>query len=599
MLPKADHCSFKSLNFVVKCTNVKKRGKYKMLQSVKISELPSADTLTEDDLIVVDQPDDTKKATLFQVFSHLEDVVGQSTLAALAQPDGASKSYSKNAPVSLLLRRNIFEYMTEADRNTISATVGVEVVVDYALQAAIDDGVMGLYFPPVPGVYVFGQSLVTLPVGFSFEGKSRRTYTAYSDASFNNVGTVFRLFNGASAIFKLTSRHTFRSVVFDGRNKSVPLMRGDDQTQWCRFYDCGIHRWSVGIGNSSPNGYSATLIVSGGTISSNKVGVRNVIDSLFLGATINANEENGVELMSGANNNAFIGVRNEWNNGDNYYGYGCKRILIQGELIDRAGKRAVAAVGGAQFILSGVAVQRSGRLATEGSVDDAHYYIEGDTSSIIETAVHTTTGVNDDGSGRQSPTYILSTGGSSSDGKSFIASASNLSGYAGTSWLRSGYVKGLSVLGCSGVDDVKNFGFRRIDDGVQYLGDISELSLSGAGNTATLTFQTTSQAFPRYSTGLLVRTLEFRVRNNTNTGAVAYYSVNLIISREQASAALAVDTASVRTFSTLGSGTWGISSASPTGVSLAFAISGDGTTLTVTLTAIDSASRRINARLRT
>ncbi|WPJ55829.1 hypothetical protein RCIP0097_00021 [Klebsiella phage RCIP0097] len=539
------------------------------------------------------------ETTREQIQQIIDNAGDQSTLVVLAQPDGASKSYSKNAPVSLLLRRNIFEYMTEADRNTISATVGVEVVVDYALQAAIDDGVMGLYFPPVPGVYVFGQSLVTLPVGFSFEGKSRRTYTAYSDASFNNVGTVFRLFNGASAIFKLTSRHTFRSVVFDGRNKSVPLMRGDDQTQWCRFYDCGIHRWGVGLGNSSPNGYSATLIVSGGTISSNKVGVRNVIDSLFLGVTINANEENGVELMSGASNNAFIGVRNEWNNGDNYYGYGCKRILIQGELIDRAGKRAVAAVGGAQFILSGVAVQRSGRLATEGSVDDAHYYIEGDGSSIIETAVHTTTGANDDGSGRQSPTYILATGGSSSDGKSFIASASNLSGYAGTSWLRSGYVKGLSVLGCSGVDDVKNFGFRRIDDGVQYLGDsVPSLSLSGAGSTATLTFKTTEKTLLRYSTDFLVRTLEIRARNNTNTGAVAYYSVNLIISREQASAALAVDTASVRTFATLGSGTWGIASASPTGVSLDFAISADGATLTVTLTAIDSASRLINARLR-
>ena len=46
-----------------------------MLQSVKISELPSADTLTEDDLIVVDQPDETKKATLFQVLNHLEDSV--------------------------------------------------------------------------------------------------------------------------------------------------------------------------------------------------------------------------------------------------------------------------------------------------------------------------------------------------------------------------------------------------------------------------------------------------------------------------------------------------------------------------------------------
>ncbi|MGQ3813142.1 hypothetical protein ACUBKK_02915 [Klebsiella quasipneumoniae subsp. similipneumoniae] len=502
------------------------------------------------------------------------------------------------ASVRDVVRANILSYMSKKDQLAIKGGVGTEVVVDYALRAAIDDGVTVLECPPVPGIYVFGQSLVTLPIGFSFEGKSRRTYTATSDASFNNVGTVFRLFNGASAIFKLTSRHTFRSVVFDGRNKSVPLMRGDDQTQWCRFYDCGIHRWSVGIGNSSPNGYSATLIVSGGTISSNKVGVRNVIDSLFLGATINANEENGVELMSGANNNAFIGVRNEWNNGDNYYGYGCKRILIQGELIDRAGKRAVAAVGGAQFILSGVAVQRSGRLATEGSVDDAHYYIEGDTSSIIETAVHTTTGVNDDGSGRQSPTHILATGGSSSDGKSFIASASNLSGYAGTSWLRSGYVKGLSVIGCTGVEDVKNFGLRRIEDGVQYLGDVSRLSLSGSGNTATLTFQTTAQTLSRYATEFLVRTLEFRVRNNTNAGAVAYYSVNLIIYREQASAALAVDTASVRTLSTLGSGTWGIASASPTGVSLAFAISGDGTTLTVTLTAIDSASRIINARLR-
>ncbi|WP_227533014.1 hypothetical protein [Klebsiella pneumoniae] len=532
-------------------------------------------------------------------FVLMDDDTLRQNLSSSEAALGAALVNIGQASVRDIMRANIFSYMTKADQLAIKGAVGTEVALDYALQAAINNGVTILECPPVPGIYVFGQSLITLPIGFSFEGKSRRTYTATSDASFNNVGTVFRLFNGASAIFKLTSRHTFRQVVFDGRNKSVRFMQGNDQTQWCRFYDCGIHRWSVGIGNSSPNGYSATLIVSGGTISSNTIGVRNVIDSLFLGATINANEENGVELMTGANNNSFIGVRNEWNNGDNYYGYGCKRILIQGELIDRAGKRAVAAVGGAQFTLSGVAVQRSGRLATEGTAEDAHYYVEGDTSSIIETAVHTTTGANDDGSGRQSPSYILATGGSSSDAKSFIASASNLSGYTGTSWLRSGVVATLSVLGCSGVEDVKNFGFRRISDGVQYLGDaVSALSLSGAGNTATLTFKTTAQAFSRYSSELLVRNLEIRARNNTSTGSVAYYSVNLIISREYASAAIAVDTASVRTFATASGGTWGITSASPTGVSLAFAISEDGTTLTVTLTAIDSASRIINARLR-
>lgn len=157
----------------------------------------------------------------------------------------------------------------------------------------------------------------------------------------------------------------------------------------------------------------------------------------------------------------------------------------------------------------------------------------------------------------------------------------------------------LSVIGCSGVEDVKNFGLRRISNGVQYLGDtVSGLGLSGAGNTATMVFTTTSQDFSRYSSEFIVRTLEITARNNTSSGSVARYSVDLIISREQASAAVAIDTTTVKTMVTLSGGTWGIASASPTGVSLQFAISADGKTLTVTLTAIDSASRTISAKLR-
>lgn len=531
-------------------------------------------------------------------WSNIGDAALRSNLGSSESDLGGALVNIGQATVRDVVRANILSYMSKTDQLAIKGVVGTEVVVDYALRAAIDDGVTFLECPPVPGIYVFGKNLVTLPVGFSFEGKSRKMTTTNSDSSFNNVGTVFRLFKGAPTLFKLTARHTFRQVVFDGRDKSVRLTQGDDQTQYCRFIDCGIHRWSVGIGQSSPNGYTATLLVSGGTISSNYIGVKNVIDSAFLGVAIGSNDSHGVQLLTGSNNNSFVGGRNEWNGDCAYYGYGCKRILIQGDLLDRSGKNAVAAVAGAQFILSDVAVQRSGRLATEGSVDDAHFYIEGDTSSIIQTAVFTTTGANDDGSGRVSPTYLLATGGGASNSKSFIASASNLSGYSGTSWLRSGAVKTLSVIGCDGVEDVKNFGLRRISDGVQYLGEMSSLSLSGAGNTATLTFKTTAQAFSRYSSELLVRTLEIRARNNTSTGSVAYYSVNLIISREQAAADIAVDTASVRTFATRSGGTWGIASASPTGVSLAFAVSEDGTTLTVTLTAIDSASRTISARLR-
>ncbi len=528
--------------------------------------------------------------------------------AALRSNLGSSESYLGGALVNIgqatvrdVVRANIFSYMTKADQLAIKGTVGTEVVVDYALQAAIDDGVMELHFPPVKGIYVLGASPVTLPSGFSITGVSFRPYTAYSNASFNNKGTVLRLASGSPSIFILTNSHRFFNVSFDGRDRSVPFMRGigSDQTQNCQYYRCGFYRWSVGVGGSSSTGYTAGIRVHDCSIASNYIGVRNVIDSLFIGTNINANYNNGVELLAGANNNSFIGVRNEWNDGHNYSGYGCKRILIMGELIDRAGKCAVSAGGGAQFILSGVSVQRSGRLATEGSADDAHFYIEGGTSSITQTAVHTTVGVNDDGSGRLSPSYLLATGGSSSDAKSFIASASNLSGYSGTSWLRSGGVATLSVIGCSGVEDVKNFGLRRISNGVQYLGDaVSGLGLSGAGNTATMVFTTTSQDFSRYSSEFIVRTLEITARNNTSSGSVARYSVDLIISREQASAAVAIDTTTVKTMVTLSGGTWGIASASPTGVSLQFAISADGKTLTVTLTAIDSASRTISAKLR-
>ncbi len=75
-----------------------------MLQSVKISELPSADTLTEDDLIVVDQPDDTKKATLFQVFSTVIDEVENATFDVLSQEDGADKIGFKVNSTNAIMR---------------------------------------------------------------------------------------------------------------------------------------------------------------------------------------------------------------------------------------------------------------------------------------------------------------------------------------------------------------------------------------------------------------------------------------------------------------------------------------------------------------
>lgn len=76
-----------------------------MLQSIKIPELPSAVVLTEDDLIVVEQPDNTKKATIFQIVSKIEDSVEQTTLGILAQPDGSSNVVFQSQSVEEELKK--------------------------------------------------------------------------------------------------------------------------------------------------------------------------------------------------------------------------------------------------------------------------------------------------------------------------------------------------------------------------------------------------------------------------------------------------------------------------------------------------------------
>lgn len=119
-----------------------------MLQSIKISELPSAETLSDDDLVIVDQPDNTKKATLFQVLGQISDSIEGSVLDVLAQPTGASKSgllQGGNVQQSIL-------YITPEQNGAKGATVqddsdALEDAINKAAATSIMSG--GVYTPVV------------------------------------------------------------------------------------------------------------------------------------------------------------------------------------------------------------------------------------------------------------------------------------------------------------------------------------------------------------------------------------------------------------------------------------------------------------------
>lgn len=566
------------------------------MATIKIASLPSVTSIEDTDLLILDQADSTRKMPLKMV----KDSSVDATLTILNAPTGASELYSKNAPVSVLIRRSIFEYLSKEDRENISTTLGLEIVVDYALQAAINDGVMELHFPPVKGIYVLGQTPVTLPTGFAMTGVASKPYTATTNTSFNNRGTVLRLFNGATSLFILTNRHRFFNIIFDGRDKSVNLMKGvgSDQTQYCRFDSCGVYRWLNGFGGSSSSGYTATLQLIGCAIASNYRGIRNLIDSRITDCNINANDTAGVELNAGANNNSFVNVRNEWNGTYNWFCSGGKRNIVIGELCDRAGTNAFAAVNGGQWIVNGVTVQRSGKNAVSGTTDDAHFYIAGAGSVLILNGVYTLVGVNDDGSGNSTPSYILASDSSGTDDKTFIAAGSKLDGYSSTSYIRPGSaIAKTSILGCIGVQDTVNTGFHQIRNGRWHLGDsVRNVTLpAGVGSTVSMTFPAIDSDFAQYSVGFS-RSIEIMGRNGA-TGSESRFFCKMMIKRESATATINPDTQRVESQVDLSGGSWGLSSATPTGVSVAFSISSDASIITVTLTNIDGAARVVSAEL--
>ncbi|MEK0248782.1 hypothetical protein QFI66_011780 [Raoultella sp. BAC10a-01-01] len=322
---------------------------------------------------------------------------------------------------------SILTYLSESKINSLTI-LGSEVDITEELKTIIDKKITKVYLPPQNGIYVLSGNSITLPAGFSIFGDSKKIYNVKSTASFNNAGTVLRLSNNADCLFKMTGNHVFYGVNFDGVNQKQSLMQSNSgRIKNCKFINCGFFRWKVGLGSAK---YVSTLSLFNCIISSNYIGIMNIIDSSVINSIINANHKDGVRLMKGANNNTFIGVRNEWNSETNYYSSGGSQNIITGELIDRAGKNGVVACNGGSWVISGVVVKRSGRNANPDSFDNAHFFIDGSKSSILLSGVKTLTGRDDDGTGNLTPQHTLIIG---NDGAAkVIVGSSDLTGSVST-----------------------------------------------------------------------------------------------------------------------------------------------------------------------
>nr|WP_162630284.1 hypothetical protein [Escherichia coli] len=423
--------------------------------------------------------------------THFVLMDGDTLRQDLGSGEGAMKVYRNASPLARIIRSSIFEYLTEADQQALLTIPGVNVIADYALKKAIADGVMVLDIPWNVGALNFGLDPAMLPLGFQFIGWGcRRPYTIDDDNSFLNCGVVIRVAAGASFPFYSTGRHVFRDIVFDGRDKTTYLFYSPNtatQFNGTRLEGCGFYRFAIGIGWASGGvaRYIGTMKAYFCSISGNGDGVRNLIDSMMFGCTINANDR-GVALTGGANNNFFGGCRNEWNTGDNWYAYQSVENQIFGELCDRAGRGGVVAGAKSSWILNGVNVRRSGANQPVGNDYSANFIIIDD-GKIELSGVRTGVGANDSGDGGTiSPSYNVSALGSG--GGTLQVSGSDMTGFVTSAINQKATTLNKSITGNLRMDDDVNIGMTQVVKGRRIIGSQSSGTLAGsAGATLSLT----------------------------------------------------------------------------------------------------------------
>lgn len=516
--------------------------------------------------------------------------IGDAALRSnLGSSEGTSLIVENEATVAQLLAPSIFKYMTQADIFTMLTTVGADVNIDYALQKAIDKGVMSVVMPWRLGIYNASQA-VSLPSGFCiFAEGSRRIYTAANDAAFNNAGVVIRKAAGASGIFKMTSRHTFKDLIFDGRHKTVGMINADVQPAGLTFINCSSYRWLRGFGRTS--GYVGTLRAINCTANNNYDGFYNSIDSWYLNCVANANDNQGFNFQTGANNNTLTNCTPEWNLKEGVMVYGAKVITITGDKVDRNGAAGLSIKNGGLVHLNGVRFQRNGAAAVAGSPDNCHILMEGDGSTLYATGISSVAGVDDDGGGNLSPQYGIITTGSSTNMKIVIGDG-DMSG-ATVSPIRSIVTAAVRKFrNVIGLPDVSTEGLTQIRDGVPNIGDpILNANLPVHG-TIPFTLKQLFTGRGTYSTPI-TRTIEFQCRNESQGVPESYF---LKVRTSRVTAADAIIT--VLGTETGSASNWGIASSAPAAVAITLSVSADGQTISGTLEGIDNGNRYIDIFLR-
>jgi parallel beta-helix repeat protein len=247
-----------------------------------------------------------------------------------------------------------------------------------------------IYAPP--GTYVVGD--VAMPAGSMLHGRNAGGYGSLTAGS-----SVLKRKAGCTRIINRTGWSIIRSVAFDGVDKTCVGIGG---AYGGEVSNCYIQFCTYGI-NAEYHG----IIADSNTIYGCTTGIRNPVDSRIHNNTVAASTASGVILESGANDNIIAANKLEWNEGYNLKLSGANHNTIVGNVIDRGYVGGIYVGQGAAFnTIAGNMLRRNGRNDAGASEADAHFILN-NCDNLVISGNATKVGVNDDGSGANTPKYVI------------------------------------------------------------------------------------------------------------------------------------------------------------------------------------------------
>ncbi len=337
-------------------------------------------------------------------------------------------------------------------------------------------------------------------------------YNAADMAGLGNRVAQLKALDGASTVLDLNGAKGVRlsGLTINGNAQTAHGISGSALTP--HLQDISVFACDIGMG-----GYWGGAELISCSAGGNKTGLKDLIDAKVYGGFFNANST-GIYMGEGANDNTFIGVKNEWNSQDNYLFYRTSSNSIIGGVIDRAGRYGIN-LAESELIVSGLKMRRNGyKGGTSG-----HLHLK-DARSVSIHNIITQHGVNDDGStGLDSPEHAITFAGNS-DRVTLIGN--DLTGCTGTALINEQTVADYIQRDNQGVDARVSTGTEQAYKGRQFQSRATATVTTGATVSAIALRQAGSGSYSRAPRQLIV------TGRNASTGGTLYGELAYVLSRE-------------------------------------------------------------------